>query len=107
MVGDENSNKILSQNRAQSVVDFLISKNIKKDRLTAKGYGESVPQVVTKQIAAHSHFKENDVLSPEFIKNLKADTEEKTKALQEEANQINRRTEFRITSTRYIPDIDE
>ena len=107
MVGDENSNKILSQKRAQSVVDFLISKNIKKDRLTAKGYGESVPQVVTKQIAAHSHFKENDVLSPEFIKNLKADTEEKTKALQEEANQINRRTEFRITSTRYIPDIDE
>jgi len=107
MIGNENSNQILSQKRAQSVVDFLISKGIKKDRLTAKGYGESVPQKVTAQIAAHSHFKEGDVLSPEFIEKLQGEDEEKTKALQEEANQINRRTEFRITSTRYIPDIDD
>jgi len=106
MVGDEKSNQILSQKRAQSVVDFLISKGIKADRLSAKGYGESMPQKVTKEIAAHSHFKENDILSPDFIKNLQGANEEETKALQEEANQINRRTEFRITSTRYIPDPD-
>lgn len=31
----------LSQRRAQSVVDYLISKGIEKDRLIAKGYGES------------------------------------------------------------------
>jgi len=34
-------NETLSQKRAQSVVDFLIDKGIKSDRLIAKGYGES------------------------------------------------------------------
>jgi OOP family OmpA-OmpF porin len=29
--------------RAQSVVDYLVEKGIGKQRLTAKGYGESVP----------------------------------------------------------------
>src|SRR5678815_523580 len=32
-----------SQNRAQAVVDYLVKKKIAKDRLVAKGYGESVP----------------------------------------------------------------
>ncbi|MBN2668828.1 MAG: PD40 domain-containing protein [Bacteroidales bacterium] len=37
--GDQNYNYILSQRRAQSVVDYLINKGISKDRLIAKGYG--------------------------------------------------------------------
>jgi flagellar motor protein MotB len=41
--GTDEYNLKLSQARAQSVVDYLISKNISKDRLVAKGYGESVP----------------------------------------------------------------
>lgn len=39
--GSNEYNNKLSQARAQSVVDYLISKGIAQDRLTAKGYGES------------------------------------------------------------------
>ena len=34
-------NKLLSQKRADATMKYLISKGIKKERLTAKGYGES------------------------------------------------------------------
>lgn len=39
--GTDEANMSLSQARAQSVVDYLISKGIKRDRLVARGYGES------------------------------------------------------------------
>lgn len=39
--GNPKYNEDLSQKRAQSVVDYLISKNISADRLSAKGYGEN------------------------------------------------------------------
>lgn len=39
--GTDQYNVKLSQARAQSVVDYLIEKGISKDRLVAKGYGES------------------------------------------------------------------
>lgn len=42
-MGDDNKNMELSQRRAQKVVDYCISKGIKKDRLIAKGYGETQP----------------------------------------------------------------
>jgi outer membrane protein OmpA-like peptidoglycan-associated protein/tetratricopeptide (TPR) repeat protein len=42
-VGSESANKILSEKRAASVVNFLLSKGISKDRLIYKGYGESAP----------------------------------------------------------------
>lgn len=41
--GSEQYNKNLSQKRAESVVEYLISKGINANRLTAKGYGESMP----------------------------------------------------------------
>jgi peptidoglycan-associated lipoprotein len=41
--GNDNYNEELSQRRAQSAVDYLISKGIESNRLTAKGYGESAP----------------------------------------------------------------
>jgi len=41
--GSDEYNLKLSQMRAQSVVDYLISKGISKERLIAKGYGEVVP----------------------------------------------------------------
>ncbi len=41
--GEEEYNMILSQKRAQSVVDYLISKNIRSRKLTPRGYGETLP----------------------------------------------------------------
>jgi outer membrane protein OmpA-like peptidoglycan-associated protein len=39
--GTTEYNENLSQKRAQSVVDYLVSKGIARDRMIAKGYGES------------------------------------------------------------------
>ena len=44
-VGSERYNLVLSEKRAQSVVDFLIENKIKKDRFVANGLGESQPVV--------------------------------------------------------------
>lgn len=41
--GKDTYNETLSQKRAESVVQYLITKGISADRLTAKGYGESMP----------------------------------------------------------------
>jgi outer membrane protein OmpA-like peptidoglycan-associated protein len=41
--GSDEYNKKLSQERAQSVVDYLIGNGIIKERLTAVGYGEAFP----------------------------------------------------------------
>lgn len=41
--GTDAYNERLSQARAQSVVDYLISKGINRKRLEAKGYGEAMP----------------------------------------------------------------
>ena len=43
--GKDDYNGVLSQKRAESAVNFLITKGIPAERLTAKGYGESVPAV--------------------------------------------------------------
>jgi len=42
-IGTELYNKDLSERRAKSCVDYLVSKNIPQNRMTFKGYGESVP----------------------------------------------------------------
>jgi len=44
-VGNDDSNLKLSEKRAKTVVDYLTSKGIKADRMTAKGYGETQPLV--------------------------------------------------------------
>lgn len=41
--GSDSYNQGLSQRRAQSVVDYLVSKGVNASRLTATGYGESSP----------------------------------------------------------------
>lgn len=92
--GTTEGNETLSQARAQSVVDYLISKGISQKRLIAKGYGESHPKTVDKKIAEiHTFLKENNVLDENFINNLQTTTQK------EIAHQLNRRTEFRILST--------
>ncbi len=42
-VGNEDYNNKLSQQRTESVVNYLVSKGIQKSRLQAKGYGKSKP----------------------------------------------------------------
>lgn len=43
--GKEVYNNVLSQNRAKSVVDYLVSKGISEGRLSAKGFGFSQPVI--------------------------------------------------------------
>ena len=93
--GSDKYNERLAQRRAQSVVDYLIAAGIDTARLEAKGYGESVPKTVTKKMAQQYEFlHEGDVLTEEFILNL-------TPEQQEVADQINRRTEFKVLRTNY------
>jgi peptidoglycan-associated lipoprotein len=94
----EEFNQTLSQQRAQSVVNYLIEKGIDPGRLTAVGYGESSPVVVDQSIAAETPFlKEGTVLTEQFINTLPNDEQK------EIAHQINRRTEFRVLRTDYQP----
>jgi outer membrane protein OmpA-like peptidoglycan-associated protein len=72
--GNDDYNMKLSQGRAQSCVDYLISKGIAKSRIQARGYGE------TKPIIPESEIKKMVDKSPEF----------------EAAHQKNRRTAFRV-----------
>ena len=93
--GSNKYNEALSLRRAQSVVDYLISKGISADRLQPHGYGESRPKKVTKRIARqYPQFKEGDVMTEEFIEKLSPED-------QEAADQINRRTEFQVLSLTY------
>jgi len=92
----EEYNLTLSQKRAQSVVDYLISKGIELDRLTAKGYGKSKPKVVDSEInTLYPFLKLGATLTEQYINTL-ANDEQK-----EIANQINRRTEFKVLRTDY------
>ena len=93
--GSDQYNERLAQRRAQSVVDYLIAGGIAKDRLEAKGYGESAPKVINKKLVRNYDFlNEGDVLTEEFIEKL-------TPEQQEIADQINRRTEFKVLRTNY------
>jgi len=47
-VGDDALNMKLSQERAEAVVAYFTGKGIAADRLVAKGYGETVPEVPNK-----------------------------------------------------------
>ncbi|QKG80548.1 OmpA family protein [Tenuifilum thalassicum] len=40
--GSSKSNQILSQKRAQSAVDYIVNHGVSRDRITAKGYGETM-----------------------------------------------------------------
>ncbi|MDR3365611.1 MAG: OmpA family protein [Prevotellaceae bacterium] len=92
--GDSTFNLELSQKRAQSVVDYLVSKGVDVSRLQAKGYGESMPRVVDKALAAqHKFLKEGAVLNDDFIRRYVLSKEE-----EELVDQLNRRTEFRVIS---------
>ncbi len=71
-IGDVQFNLELSQDRANSVVDYLISKGIPTERLVARGYGSSKP------------------VAPNYLPDGSDNPE---------GREMNRRTEFRIVGT--------
>ncbi len=73
----------LSQNRAQSVVDYIVSKGINRSRMVAKGYGEGTPVVLQRNA-------QEIILTEDVI--LAVQNEEQRERL----HQINRRTEFKV-----------
>jgi outer membrane protein OmpA-like peptidoglycan-associated protein len=93
--GSDQYNERLSQRRAESVVGYLIDHGIAADRLMPKGYGEGKPKTIKKKVAERYAFlNAGDVLTEDFIAKL---TEEQ----QEQCNQLNRRTEFKVLRTTY------
>ena len=92
-------NDILSQKRAQSVVDYLIIRGIDPDRLVAKGYGERVPRELLKNYYLNGVqiLDSANVLNEEFISSL-PNNEKK-----EFAHQLNRRTEFSVLRNDFVP----
>lgn len=81
--GSDSYNLKLSQARAQSCVDYLITKGIPAERMVAKGMGETIPRALG--------------LECETIKKMA------TKEEQEAAHQRNRRTQFKVLSFDYKP----
>jgi peptidoglycan-associated lipoprotein len=93
--GSDQYNLDLSSRRAKSVIDYLISVGIGRDRLQSQGYGETQPKTITKKLAReYPQFTEGDVLTEEYIEKLSDEDKEI-------ADQINRRTEFKVLSIDY------
>lgn len=95
-MGSDEYNIALSDRRAKSVVDYLSAAGIPADRMTWKGYGESVPKTVTPRInREYPQFETGRTLDETFILSLEDEAD------REAADQINRRTEFQVTSIDY------
>lgn len=93
--GAEAYNRLLSQRRAESVVNYLCAAGIESERLTAVGYGESQPKVVSRKEAETFPFlTEGDTLTEARIQAF-------TPEEQDICNGLNRRTEFRVLRTTY------
>ena len=97
--GSLESNNLLSQQRAQSVVDYLIYNGVDEARLEAVGFGESQPKVVDITIARQYNFlRVGQKLDERFINNLKNEEQ------QEICHQLNRRTEMQVIRNDYVPE---
>ncbi len=95
---NDERNDILSQRRAESVVDYLILRGIDPDRMLAKGYGERVPFEMKKDKAKVGFtFKKGAMLTESFIDSLL------TVEIKEAAHEMNRRTEFSIVGKDFVP----
>lgn len=95
------TNDTLSQRRAQSVVDYLISRGIEPERLVAKGYAERVPRTLdrnmTVRVNGHPYtFSAGTTMECDFVDGIP------NKERQEAAHLLNRRLEFMILRTDYV-----
>ena len=95
------TNDTLSQRRAQSVVDYLASRGIERDRMVAKGYAERVPRTLDRDVYIEVGgkpfiFSAGTTLDCDYIHDLP------TPEHQEAAHQLNRRIEFLILRSDYV-----
>ena len=54
--GPSEYNRNLAQRRAESAVNYLISKGVVKERMVAKGYGEDSPKVIDSSYVQKAYF---------------------------------------------------
>ena len=88
--GDANANVELSKKRADEVKQYLVSKGIKTERLSAIGLGSEKPVKVSKLLAQqYSFLKEGDEITEPFIQRL-------MRRDQNTARNLNNRVEFGI-----------
>ncbi len=94
----EQSNQVLSQKRADTSVAYLISKGVAEARLVSKGMGESEPFTIPENYSGYGagQFEAGTTLTEAFIKTQSPEK-------QEVANQINRRTDFKVLRDDYVP----
>lgn len=93
--GNDEANDILSQKRAESVVNYLILRGIDPGRLFAKGYGESVPRTL------YSDVKKNGITFPIGVQLTESYINSLPNSQQETAHSLNRRIEFKIVGKDY------
>ncbi len=96
------TNDTLSQRRAESVVDFLCDRGIERERLVPKGYGDRIPRTLKNDCTVEFggkvyEFPKGVTITDDYIAKLR------TKNEREAAHQLNRRTEFRILRTDFVP----
>jgi peptidoglycan-associated lipoprotein len=91
--GNDDYNQNLSQRRAETCVNYLISKGVDPARIKPVGKGESDPRTL---VNAEGTFPAGTKLTEAYIMKLPADQ-------QEAAHLLNRRTIFRIVDTNYVP----
>ena len=87
----------LSQRRAKSCVDYLVSKGIARERLIPKGYGETQPNFMAGSDKKPVLNENGDriLLTEDYI------NKQKTKERKEELHQRNRRTSFKVVGENY------
>ena len=94
------TNDTLSQRRAQTVVDYLVSRGIERDRLVAKGYADRVPRVLDEDVVVTYNgkkypFSAGSVMECDYIATLDPER-------QQAAHSLNRRLEFLVLRTDYV-----
>lgn len=91
--GDETENIVLSQKRAESVMQYLTGLGIPTERLSALGVGGAQPLTITTSLAEQYRFlRANDILNEAFIQRL-------NRRDQETARKLNNRVEFNVQTT--------
>jgi len=91
--GKDDYNQKLSEARAKTCVDYLISKGIASDRMVPVGMGEKQPRKLVKDVGG---FKAATLMTEAFINKL-------PKEQQEAAHLLNRRTIFKVIDFNYVP----